>query len=137
MFQKIVVPVDLTHADKLNNTLQIVADLAMSHGAEVCYVGVTATTPTAAAHSPEEYAAKLTEFATAQGQKGFATSAKALTAPDPAVDTDKKLLTALKDIGADLVVMQTHAPNAADYIWSGHGASIAAHADASVFLVRD
>jgi nucleotide-binding universal stress UspA family protein len=40
-------------------------------------------------------------------------------------------------VGADLVVMATHLPGVSDYIWAGHGAHVAAHSKASVFLVRD
>ena len=37
----------------------------------------------------------------------------------------------------DLVVMATHLPNVADYVWASHGGHLATHSKASVFLVRD
>lgn len=136
MFQKIVVPVDLTHADRLGRALTVAADLAKTHGAEIVYLGVTGTQPSAVATSPEDYATKLDAFAAAQAE-GVTTLAKAITSHDPSIDTDKLLIDAVKSLGADLVVMQTHLPNVGDYLWAGHGASVAAHTGASIFLVRD
>ncbi|MFW2589346.1 universal stress protein [Sagittula sp. SSi028] len=137
MFHKIVVPIDLAHTSSLKKALEMAADLAHQHKAEVIYVGVTSSSPGSVAHSPEEFGTKLTDFATGQAQKGFATSAKTIVAADPRTDTDKHLIAAIKELGADLVVMQTHLPNVADYIWAGHGVSVASHVTASVFLVRD
>ena len=55
---------------------------------------------------------------------------------DPAIELDKKLLAAVEDTGADLVVMASHIPNITDYIWASHGGTVAAHSKASVMLVR-
>ena len=137
MFKKIMTPVDLTHADALGQALAVTADLARIHGAEVCYVGVAATAPSAIAHTPEEYAEKLAAFAAAQAaQHGHSASAHAIMSHDPSVDLNRTLEATAREMGADLIVMATHVPNVTDYIWSGHGAHVAAHSDASVFLVR-
>lgn len=137
MFKKIMTPVDLTHADKLGRALAVTADLARTHGADVCYVGVTAPTPSTIAHTPAEYEAKLKAFADAQAaEHGHVATAHAIVSHDPTIDLDQTLESAVKELGADLVVMATHVPNVTDYIWSGNGAHVAAHSDASVFLVR-
>lgn len=137
MYRKVIFPVDLSHIDHLTKALSTAADLAKHYGAEICYVGVTGTAPAPGAHSPTEYAEKLATFAADQGAAhGVNASSKACTSPDPSIDTDKTLMTAIKELGGDLVVMQTHAPNALDYIWAGHGDTIAKHADISVLLVR-
>lgn len=137
MFQKIVVPVDLAHAERLERTLRIGADLARHYKSELCFLGVTTTTPGAIARTPEEFAEKLESFARDQAARhGVATSSHALVDHDPSVQMDRTLLAATETLGADLVVMATHLPNVTDYIWSGHGAHLAAHASASVMLVR-
>ncbi|MGY6703126.1 universal stress protein [Roseinatronobacter sp.] len=137
MYRKVIFPVDLTHVDHLSKALQTAIDLATHYKAEICFVGVTGTTPTALAHNPQEYETKLRAFADEQGKAhGLETSICMRSSPDPTIDTDKTLLAAIKDLGGDLVVMQTHAPTAMDYIWAGHGDTIAAHSSASVFLVR-
>ena len=43
---------------------------------------------------------------------------------------------AIEEVGADLVVMATHIPGAAEHLFASHGGSVAAHAKISVFLVR-
>ena len=137
MYRKVIFPVDLTHIDQLTKALQTAIDLALHYKAEICFVGVTGTAPSPIAHTPQEFEAKLSAFAQEQGSAhGLTSSAKACTSHDPTIDTDKTLLAAIDELGGDLVVMQTHAPRVTDYIWAGHGDFIAAHSEASVFLVR-
>ena len=137
MFNNIMIPVDLAHAGKLEKALQAGADLAKAYGAHVTYVGVTAATPGSVAHNPEEYAAKLADFASAQAaQHGVETASKAIVSHDPTTDLDDALLSAVDDVGADLVVMASHIPGLADYIWPSNGGKLAGHASASVFVVR-
>jgi len=137
MYRKVAFPVDLAHSDQLSKALDTAADLAKHYGAELCFIGVSGEAPTAVARTPQDYAAKLDAFAQEQGKaRGVTASSKACISHDPSVDTDRTLMNAIKDVGADLVIMQTHAPSALDYIWAGHGDTIAAHSDASVFLVR-
>ncbi|WP_102223562.1 universal stress protein [Acidimangrovimonas sediminis] len=141
MFNTIMVPVDLRHAPAQapaqEKALTIAAELAHSHAAEVVYVGVTSPEPGEVGHNPEEYAARLQDFAQAQSEaRSQRARAHVIVAHDPTIDLDGKLTEAAAELGADLVVMATHAPNVTDYIWSGHGAHMAAHAAASVFLVR-
>lgn len=138
MFQKIVVPVDLAHEAVLQKTLTVAAEMARLYQAAICFVGVASASPGPVARTPEDYANKLRAFAEAQAAThGVTTEAHAIQSHDPAVDMNKALDRAVTELGADLVVMQSHVPNVADYIWAGHGAHVAAHSKASVFLVRD
>ena len=137
MFHKIMTPVDLGHLDTLGLALQCAADLARQHGSEVCYVGVTTQTPGPLGHTPAEYEEKLKAFVASQGSAhGHKASHMVMIAHDPTTDVDDVLLDAVKKTGADLVVMATHKPGIGDYIWPSNGGKLAAHADASVFLVR-
>lgn len=137
MYDAIMVPVDLAHADKLDKALSVAADLAKLYDAEVCYVGVTAATPGSVAHSPKEYGEKLDDFARAQAAaRGVRTTSRALVSHDPAVDLDAALLAAVRETGADLVVMASHGPGLLDALWPSHGGSLASHASTSVLLVR-
>lgn len=137
MFRKILSPVDLAHAEKLDKALAVAGDLARTYDAEICYVGVTGTTPGPLGRTPEEFAARLDHFAAEQGRTlGVRTSAHAIVSHDPSVQMNRELEAAIAEIGADLVVMATHIPDVSDYVWSGHGAHVAAHSDASVMLVR-
>lgn len=137
MFSKILTPVDLAHVDRLERALQCAADLAKHYGIEVVYVGVTAETPGSLAHNPEEYAEKLGKFAAAQSElHGINGTAHSVIAHDPTTDLDDAILKSIDAIGADLVVMASHVPSITDYIWPSNGGKIAAHAKASVMVVR-
>ncbi|MBN2739868.1 MAG: universal stress protein [Rhodobacteraceae bacterium] len=138
MFNEIMVPVDLRHVANLTKTLTIAADLAHKYGARITYVGVTGSEPSAIAHSPEEYSQKLAQFAASEAAAhGLNTRDHMIVAHDPAVDLNHKLADAVQELHADLVVMATHLPNVADYVWASHGGHLATHSKASVFLVRD
>ena len=138
MFQKIMVPVDLAHADRLDKALKCAGNMGKHFDAEIVYVGVTAATPSSIAHTPEEFAEKLKTFASSQGETyGIKASAHAITSHDPTTDLDPTLLKAVDEVGADLVIMASHIPNITDYVWPSNGGTIAGHAKASVLVVRD
>lgn len=137
MFSKIMIPVDLAHQPDLAKALDCAGDLARHYGATVVYVGVTASTPGALGHNPAEYEQRLAAFAEAQGKaQGIAATEMTVVSHDPAIDLDAALAKAVRETGADLVVMASHIPNLADHLWPSHGGSLAAEAGCSVMLVR-
>ncbi|MGP6088799.1 universal stress protein [Antarctobacter jejuensis] len=137
MFKRIMVPVDLRHADRLEKALGCAADLARNYKATLVYVGVSAAAPSSIAHTPAEFADKLKAFADAHGADyGISVEAHAVTSHDPSTDLDPALLKAVDETGADLVVMASHVPNITDYIWPSNGGTIAGHAKVSVMVVR-
>ena len=137
MYSRIMVPVDLAHKGDLDKALKTAADLAKHYQIPVCYVGVTAALASSVAHNPKEFAQKLEAFAQDEARNhGHQATSKSYTSHDPAVDVDETLLKAVGDVGADLVVMASHAPNILDYVWPSNGGKIAEHSKASVFVVR-
>ncbi|MDX6752607.1 universal stress protein [Geminicoccaceae bacterium 1502E] len=137
MYRTIMVPVDLAHVDRLRKALATAADLARHYGIPVCYVGVTAATPGSVAHNPEEFAVRLDAFARSEAASyGHTASAKACTSHDPSVDLDKALMQAIRDTGADLVVMASHVPGLPDHIFASNAGWLASHAAVSVLVVR-
>ncbi|WP_373085087.1 universal stress protein [Sneathiella sp.] len=137
MFQRIMVPVDLAHEKRLEKSLGLAADLARQYGATVIYVAISAATPGSVAHTPGEFADKLSRFATDQGKAhNIATESHAVTSHDPSIDLDPALLKAVNEIKADLVVMASHVPNITDYLWPSNGGTVASHAPVSVMVVR-
>jgi nucleotide-binding universal stress UspA family protein len=130
-----MMPVDLSHAGRLEQALKVGADIAKLYGATITYVGITGPQPSSVAHTPQEYEQKLKQFADDQGSKnGVKTAAKAIVAHDPAVEIDHMLIDAAEEIGADLIVAGTHDPHAFD--WPSHGGKLATHSHVSVMLVR-
>lgn len=137
MYKKIMVPVDLGHTDKLDKAVATAADLSNHYKAPVQMVGVTASAPSAVAHNPEEFTAKLNEYAAAQGAKyGIDIGAHAIISPDPTIDVDDKLGREAHEIGADLIVMASHVPGFAEHLFSSNAGYLASHTDISVFVVR-
>nr|WP_269585485.1 universal stress protein [Roseibium sp. Sym1] len=137
MFKKILIPIDLSHADKLEKAVSTGAYLAKQDNLPVVFTAVTTAAPGPLAHTPDEFRKKLDAFAAEQGTKHeVQASGHAVFTHDPTIDLDEGLLQAVHETGADLVVMQTHIPNIADHLWPSNGGRLASHADVSVFLVR-
>lgn len=137
MYRRIMVPVDLAHIGQLDKALKTAAGLAQHYKIPIVYVGVTGASPSAVAHTPDEYEKKLKDFAVEQAAAhGVQASARAYTSHDPAIDLDGALQNAVDELDVDLVVMASHVPNLTDYLWPSHGGRLAAHAGASVFVVR-
>lgn len=137
MYKKVMVPVDLAHLEALKQSLQVAADIARHYDAEICYVSVTANTPGPVARTPGDYEHKLAEFAEQQRKlHGRPTSSRVFISHDPVADLDDVLVRAIKEVGADLVLMATHLPRRLDAIMPSNGGKVATHTNASVFLVR-
>lgn len=135
MYSQIMIPVDLSHLHRMEKALKTGADLARLYGGTITFVGITGVQPSPVAHTPEEYAGKLSAFAEEQARvHDVPTRAHAVTAHDPAVEIDGLLLDASLEMKADLIVAATHVPSF--FGGASHGGALAAHAAASVMLVR-
>ena len=137
MYSRIMVPVDLAHAERLSKAITAAADLARLYAIPICFVAVTAETPTEVAHTPDEFAAKLQAFGTAQAESlGLSVTTAAYPSHDPAIDLDKTLIAAAKENGCDLIVMASHVPGLPEHIFASNAGAVASHAGISVFVVR-
>ena len=137
MYRKIMVPVDLAHIERLDKAITTATGLAKHYGVPICFVGVTAETPTEVAHTPEEFAEKLEAFGAAQAKRhGLDIDTAAYPSHDPAADLDKNLIAAASENRADLIVMASHLPGLPDHIFASNAGAVASHAEISVFVVR-
>lgn len=137
MFDRIIVPIDLTHTDQLDKAMTVAAGLAKTHDATLHTVGVTAALPGAAAHTPEEHAQKLAQWSDEQAKRlGVRIESHSVPSTDPQIDMDDKILDEAHKLKADLIVMATRVPGFAERLFGSHGGELAAEADISVFLVR-
>jgi nucleotide-binding universal stress UspA family protein len=137
MYKKIMVPIDLTHVERLSKAIDTATDIAKLYSIPVLFVGVTAETPTPVAHNPAEFAEKLREFGTRQSDEhGLDIETKAYPSHDPATDLVKTLITAANEGEADLIVMASHVPGFPDHFFIANAGSVALHAKVSVFVVR-
>jgi nucleotide-binding universal stress UspA family protein len=137
MYTRIMVPVDLAHVDRLEKALGTAADLARHYGAGLTLVGATGTEPGPVARSPEEFADKLDRFAAEVGERlGIGIEASTLHLHDMSIELDHALIRKAADIGADLIVMASHVPGAAEYLFGSNAGHVAQHAPISVMIVR-
>jgi len=137
MYKKIMIPVDLEHENQLDKALATGADLGKHYGAEVHVVGVTSSSAGPVAHNPTEYSQRLKDFAARQtSERGIEFQPKSMISHDPAADLDDTLQRAASDIHADLIVMASHIPGFADYIFASRAGYLASHSNLSVFVVR-
>lgn len=137
MFSKIMIPVDLGHTDKLDKAISIAAGLAKEYDAEAKVVGVTQSGPTTIAPNPEKFAEKLGAFADECSKKyGVNFTAHSAISHDPTIDLDGTLMSAADSIGADLIVMASHIPGFAEYVFASNAGYLASHSKMSVFVVR-
>ncbi|MCC9624726.1 universal stress protein [Thalassospira sp. MA62] len=137
MYQKMLVPIDLAHVEKLDKAIQTAVDLAKHYKAEISILGVSTNTPSSVAHTPKEFEQKLDAFAKDLASKhGVSTKAVVHISHDPAIDLSKTLVAKADELGVDVIVMASHIPGVADYIFASHGGYVASHSDLSVFLVR-
>ena len=137
MYKKIMVPVDLAHVERLEKAITTATDLARHYGIPICFVGVTAETPTEVAHTPNEFGEKLRVFGATQAAKhGLEVDTAAYPSHDPAVDLDRTLIAAAKENRADLIVMASHVPGLKDHIFASNAGAVASHAEVSVLVIR-
>lgn len=139
MYRKIMVPVDLQHVEKIDKSLSTAADLARLWKATVCYVAVSGQVPNRVAPNPEKFEVEMDMFAREQRERfGIETEYRVVSSVDLPVELDDKLLGAVEEVGADLVVMASHVPGVADrlHLMSSNSAYIVRHSNVSVFVVR-
>lgn len=137
MFNTIMVPVDLAHADKLTRALDIAATVAKGTNAELVFVGVTTGAPSAAAHTPAEFEARLKTFAHDEAARtGARARAETVLSHDPAISLGDDLIREAKALNADAIVMASHVPGLAEHVFASNAGYVASHAPISVFVVR-
>lgn len=139
MYRKILVPVDLAHTEQIAKALNTAIDMAKHYNASLCYVTVTNSTPSAAAHNPAELAENLKVFAQEQGRShDIETDSMVIETTDLAVELDDKLVATINKTGVDLVIMASHEPGIGDrlHILHSNAANIVKHTNISVFVVR-
>ena len=138
MFKHIMVPIDLAEKDSLRRAVEVAVDLARHYGARLTLVSVSGGIQGKVSHSHEEYGRRLALFADEiSASHGIDVESLNYGVPDPSVEVDQKLIQAIEELKADLVVMASHQPGWVEYIVNSHGGRLASHAPISVFLVRE
>ncbi len=137
MFHHIMIPVDLHLPPEVKRAFEVATELARWQQAKVTIVSVTGTQPGDPTQTDASIKEKLADLA---GQMTAACGANVATrnihSNDVAVEVDDDLTRVAEEIGADLIVVGTHAPRITDYVFSSHAGHLAKHSSVSVFVVR-
>ncbi len=137
MFSHIMIPVDLHLPPEVQKAVAVAGEMAKWQNARVTLVSVTGTQPGDVTASDASIAKDLAALADDLSAKsGAEVGTKNIHSVDVAVEVDGDLTRAAEEIGADLIVVGTHAPRITDYIFSSHAGYLAKHAKVSVFVVR-
>ncbi len=138
MYTNIMVPVDMAEKHNWTTGIMVACDLAEHYGAKITLVSVSGGLQGNVSHSTEEYGRRLDNYAREIASKYHVDVASLnYTVPDPSVEVDRKLMQAIGDLHADLVVMASHQPGWTEHLINSHGGRMASHAPISVFIVRD
>lgn len=138
MYSRILVPVDLDHADKLDKALELAAKTAKEHDATVIYVGVVDAVPTTSKRTEgSKTRALLDEFAAEQAHKyAIKVADHVELRGDFHLNIGAEVIDAAKKTDCDLIVMASHIPGLKEHILASNAGYVASHAPMSVFVVR-
>ncbi|MEW2918162.1 universal stress protein [Ruegeria sp. ANG10] len=137
MFTHIMFPVDLHLPPEARKAANVAAEVAKWQSAKITVVSVTGTQPGDPVQTDASVNEDLRAFADQLAKNSGAEVAfRNIHSVDVAAEVDGDLMRAAEDIGADLIVVGTHAPRITDYIFSSHAGYLANHAKVSVFVVR-
>ncbi len=138
MFTHIMVPYYLPEKHKWAKSIKVAGDLARHYGARITLVSIGHGAGSGLSKPAEEHARLLEAYAAQIAQaEGVTVQSQAYDVMELGGEVDHKLIEAVGEIGADLVVMATHKPGWIEYLFSSHGGRMAARAKVSVFVVRD
>jgi nucleotide-binding universal stress UspA family protein len=137
VYKVIIVPVDLRIMSVIEKSIAVAADLGQHYEASVTLLGVSSTGPNIVASGPKEYAKRLAEYAAAKSkQYGFPFEQWHLASVDPAAELQRRIQEIADELGADLVIMESHRPGLLDYLWPANTTSFVANTPLSVMVVR-
>lgn len=137
MFKHIMIPIDLHMPPEIEKAIVVASQLAKWQEARVTVVSVTGTQPGDVSLKQHTIEEKLNACANQIAeQSGAQVETRNIHSVDVAVEVDGDLKRAAEDIGADLIVVGTHAPRITDHLFSSHAGYLAKHASVSVFVVR-
>ncbi len=132
MFNHIMIPVDLHLPPETRKASDVAAQVAKWQNAKITVVSVSGTQSSAPIQS-DEVRAFVDELSRSSGTE---VAMRNIHSVDVAAEMDSDLKNVAEEIGADLIVVGTHAPRITDHIFSSHAGYLAKHASMSVFVVR-
>lgn len=139
MFKSILVPVDLSETARNETVIRQAGELARQHGAAVRFVAVLAPVqPSVAAYLPAGAHQRAVDDVSSELKKLVEASGlgdKASYAVREGV-VYHEILTDAEENKIDLIVMGSHRPEMATYLFGSNAAHVVRHAECSVLVLR-
>ena len=137
MFKHIMLPIDRHLPPEVRKAADIAAEVAKWQGAKITLVSVTGAHMGESTETEAEIDRDLAVFTEKlAADSGTKVTIRKIHSVDVAAEVDGDLTRAAEEMGADLIIVGTHAPRITDYIFSSHAGYLAKHASMSVFVVR-
>ncbi len=137
MFKHIMLPIDRHLPPEVRKAAEVAALMAKWQGAKITLVSVTGAHMGESSETQAELDKELAAFTEKlAADSGAKVAIRKIHSVDVAAEVDGDLTRSAEEIGADLVIVGTHAPRITDYIFSSHAGYLAKHASMSVFVVR-
>ena len=133
MPQKILLPIDLTSPEAWRHAIDAAEDLARRYGATLAVLWVAPPAAADPATLPETYLPALHDFVAERF--GDDITVEAHVRADWG-DPVREICHAAAEVGADLIVMGTHMPQADESLDHSNAAQVALQAGCSVWVVR-
>lgn len=142
MYQKILLPVDLSDEESWREALPAAVKLCEVFGAslEVLTILPDLGTPLVAQYFPADYEEKMAVESVAQLQALVAKQIPSSIPVEVKVGSGtiyNEILVASEKSGADLIVMGSHREALGDYLLGPNAARVVRHANCSVMVVRN
>lgn len=136
MFNTILVPIDIGHADSSNEIIKIAATNASSDARIVLLYVVEEIPKWVAVELPEDIQKKSLQSAIEQLDAIAAATDITVEAEVRVGHPYQTILDASKDLNAELIVIASHKPGLQDYLLGSTAAKVVRHAMCSVLVVR-
>ncbi len=133
MLKKILLPIDLTSPEAWRTAIDAAEDLARRYGATLAVLWVAPPTAHDPAALPETYLPMLHEFVAQRFADDITVEAHVRADWD---DPVREICHTADEVGADLIVMGTHSPQAGEALDDSNAAQVALQAGCSVWVVR-
>lgn len=130
---RILVPVDMRHAEASQKAIETAIFFARPAGAEVFILTVANPLGTHMTEMPEAHKPDFEAFVAAEAARFGYPITPVFQSHESANEIIQKVI---RQRGVDFVVMATHHPRLADHLFGSHASQTALHADCSVLVVR-
>lgn len=141
MFKTILVPIDVSQSDSGEAGLKAAAEIAATSGAKLILLNVVGDIPNLVADQLPSNYLEATRARASEAIEKLAEKQKLASGSYEIRTTHGKTYSKILDVaekgGADLIVIASHQPGAADYLLGSTAAKVVRHAHCSVLVVRD